>query len=191
MEYVPSILSMFLKFVLLMKVYYLCSMKHIRSYEDYLVDELSNVYSKRRGSLKKLKPILTHYGYYEVNIVNSERKFRAKIHRLVAEVFISNPNGLPQINHKDGNKLNNNVENLEWCTAKDNLKHARETGLNSSVPNLNGKGTKNSRSILTEEKVLKIRENIDDKTHKELALEYGVAESTISGIIARLRWIHI
>lgn len=166
-------------------------MKHIENYEDYFVDELGNIYSKRKGNLKKLKPILTHYGYYDIGIVNSKRKFRAKIHRLVAEAFILNPDNLPQINHKDGNKINNNVENLEWCTAKDNLKHARETGLNSSIPTPNGRGTKNSRSILTEEKVLNIRENSDNKTHKELALEYGVAESTISGIIARLRWTHI
>lgn len=174
-----------------MKVYYLCSMKQIENYEDYFVDEAGNVYSKRKGSLKKLKPILTYYGYYEANIVNSKRKFRAKIHRLVAQAFIPNPNNLPQINHKDGNKLNNNIENLEWCTAKDNLKHARETGLNNSIPRPNGRGTKNSRSILTEEKVLSIRENPDNKTHKQLALQYGVAESTISGIIARLRWTHI
>ena len=63
--------------------------------------------------------------------------------------------------------------------------------LNNSIPTPNGRGAKNSRSILTEEKVLNIRENPDNKTHKQLALQYGVAESTISGIIARLRWTHI
>ena len=54
---------------------------------------------------------------------------RVRIHRLVAEAFIPNPDGLPQVNHKDGNKANNNVENLEWCSIRDNLLHSFRTGL--------------------------------------------------------------
>lgn len=71
------------------------------------------------------------------------------------------------------------------------MKHARDTGLNTSIPPPNGKGIKNSRSRLTEKEVLEIRANIENKTHKELAAIYNVAPSTISGIIARLRWKHI
>lgn len=64
-------------------------------------------------------------GYQVVNI----KKKIYYVHRLVAEEFIPNPDNLPQINHKDGNKQNNNVENLEWCTNSENMSHAYRLGL--------------------------------------------------------------
>jgi hypothetical protein len=167
-------------------------MKNIKNFEHYYIDEQGNVYSKKRGNIKKLSPILTHYGYYDVGLTNSKGICKMYIHRLVAEHYIDNPNNLPQVNHIDGNKLNNNVFNLEWCNSKDNLKHARETGLNNSIPRPNGKGEKNSRSKLTDNLVLEIRQKASEGiTHKELSMHYKVAESTISGIISRIRWKHI
>ena len=68
-------------------------------------------------------------GYRRVCLCkNKTHKFKG-IHRLVAEAFISNPENLPQVNHKDGDKLNNNVENLEWCNNSQNQKHACQFGL--------------------------------------------------------------
>lgn len=167
-------------------------MKQIKNFEHYFVDESGNVYSKKRGNLRKLTPILTHYGYYDVGLSSSKRIVKICVHRLVAQHYIDNPNNLPQVNHIDGNKLNNHVSNLEWCTPKDNLKHARDTGLNTSVPKPNGKGSKNSRSKLTEDLVLEIRKKSSEGiTHKQLSIEYNVAESTISGIVSRIRWKHI
>lgn len=168
-------------------------MKQIKNFEYYYVDEHGNVYSEKTGKLKKLSPILTHYGYYDVGLTNSSGTKKMYIHRLVAESFINNPNNLPQVNHIDGNKLNNNVSNLEWCTLKDNLKHARENGLNTScnvIPN--GRGEKNTRSKLTEMQVLEIRQKASTGIkHKQLGIEYDVAEGTISGIVSRFRWTHI
>lgn len=63
--------------------------------------------------------------YYVITI----EKKTYTVHRIVARMFIPNPNELPQVNHKDGNKLNNNVSNLEWSTGSDNIKHAYKTGL--------------------------------------------------------------
>ncbi|MEE6721116.1 NUMOD4 domain-containing protein [Limosilactobacillus reuteri] len=96
--------------------------KPIEGYEDYyLVSNKGNVKSIR--SKKILKPRIGDAGYYYlVFSVHGKRK-TVKIHRLVANAFIPNPNNLPMINHKDENKLNNNVNNLEWCTPKYNTNY--------------------------------------------------------------------
>ena len=77
---------------------------------------------------------LPQYDFGGYNIVNYNGKTH-KVHRLVAICFIENPCNLPQVNHKDGNKKNNNVENLEWCTASRNTKHAYDIGLAHSKGN--------------------------------------------------------
>lgn len=70
-------------------------------------------------------------GYLKIHISNKERNINkcVFVHRLVAKAFIPNPNNLPQINHKDGNKLNNCISNLEWCTNLYNQQHAWKNGL--------------------------------------------------------------
>lgn len=75
---------------------------------------------------RKLKPFLSGSGYLQVMCGKS---FKADVHRLVAEKYVPNPDGLPQVNHIDGNKLNNHADNLEWVSAKGNMKHAASKGL--------------------------------------------------------------
>ena len=106
--------------------------RDIRGYEGYYqVSNFGNVRGiARRGcSGKVLKPSLSTTGYpFVVLSVGCEAKSR-KIHRLVAEAFVPNPDGLPEVNHINGDKEDFRIENLEWVTHKENLQHAARTGL--------------------------------------------------------------
>lgn len=101
--------------------------KDIEGYEGkYQVSNLGRVRGlDRKNSMGKtvkgriLKPRKTHAGYLRAHLCRDDRY----IHRLVAEAFIPNPNNLPQINHKDEDKANNSVDNLEWCTCEYNLSY--------------------------------------------------------------------
>lgn len=86
----------------------------IHNHENYLISKDGRVFSKIRN--KFLKPTLDSKGYLQIEL-NGKMK---KVHRLVAEAFIPNTTNLPEVNHKDENKRNNSVENLEWCTSKYN-----------------------------------------------------------------------
>lgn len=101
--------------------------KDIKEFKDYTIDTEGNVYSKRKH--KYLKQTINKYGYCKVTLQKEKYKKMYSIHRLVAEAFIPNYNKLPQVNHIDGNKQNNHVTNLEWCTAKHNMNEAVRTGL--------------------------------------------------------------
>lgn len=76
-----------------------------------------------------LKPYENHKGYLSVWLIANGARKSVFVHRLVALAFIDNPNNYPQVNHIDGNKKNNCVQNLEWCTSKQNIKHAMDNGL--------------------------------------------------------------
>lgn len=95
-------------------------------------------------------------GYYNVGLCKNNKRSCRKVHRLVAEAFIPNEEGKPQVNHKDGNKRNNNVENLEWVTSRENLVHALDTGLRN-------------RNVISKEKL-------------ELLVDEGYTVKEISGI---------
>ena len=83
------------------------------------------------GKIKK--QTLRANGYYAVGLWKDNKQKIEYIHRLVAIVFIPNPNNLSEINHIDGNKTNNKIENLEWCDGSHNVQHAYDTGLNSKA----------------------------------------------------------
>jgi len=90
----------------------------MKQYKDspYYVTEDGKIW--RNGKQRKLN--INPFGYYYVHLSIYGKSKTMRIHRLVAETYIPNPMNYPVINHKDGNKLNNNVSNLEWCTVKEN-----------------------------------------------------------------------
>ena len=98
-------------------------LKEIKNFNDYFISNLGNVYSNKTGTLVKLKPYVDSKGNYLIIrlIRNDGKRKGCLVHRLVAEAFIPNPNKYPEVNHKDKNKQNPNVKNLEWCTRKQNL----------------------------------------------------------------------
>jgi hypothetical protein len=106
-------------------------------------------------------------------------------HRLVALAFIDNPINKKTVNHKNGIKTDNRVENLEWCTNEENMKHAIETGLKDQ------KGIKHHKCKLTEEEVLEIRKIGFSQTRTSLSKKYGVSRNNILGIIRGNFWKHI
>lgn len=95
----------------------------IKGFEDYQIDTNGIVYNKN-GTIKKTR-IRKDNGYEDTVLVNKDGNLCCrKVHRLVAIQFIPNPDNLPEVNHKDGNRTNNNVDNLEWCTPKYNTLHS-------------------------------------------------------------------
>lgn len=122
--------------------------KDIPDFEgSYQISNLGNVISleryvnhiggKRIEKRKNLKKTLSNNGYFVVNLWKHNVKIQLLIHRLVAQSFISNPNNLSCVNHKDGNKLNNCVSNLEWCTYQENNIHALNNGLKKPYVRVN------------------------------------------------------
>lgn len=96
-------------------------MRTIAEYPNYLISKSGNVVSIRRMI------VLRHdvsSGYCQVRLYNSNGHKTLKIHRLVSEAFLDNPAGLKYVNHIDGDRMNNDVSNLEWCSASENMEHA-------------------------------------------------------------------
>lgn len=94
---------------------------------EYMVSSTGQVKTVKTGRV--LTPIIDQRGYERVCLFKVNREKRYKVHRLVAITFIPNPEDKAQVNHKDGNKRNNSVENLEWVTNDENMRHSRENGL--------------------------------------------------------------
>lgn len=133
-----------------------------------------------------LKGSLDKDGYNKVTLVNKDGKLKSfRVHRLVAIHFIENPLNKSTVNHKDGNKLNNNVFNLEWNTTSEQNSHAYKIGLNSR------KGIKNNMVKLTEKEVLEIRELCKVQTCTEIAKIYNTSSATIINIKNKKSWKHI
>lgn len=148
----------------------------------YMIDRLGNVYNSENR--KSLVPQLSSGGYYRVKLSHNKIYKSYAIHRLVAFAFIPNPLNKPDINHIDGVKSHNYVENLEWVTRSENSLHAYRTGLNSNA------GEINPKAKLTEYDVISIWNDINMKNESfiNIGKKYGVSKATISHIYKGDTW---
>jgi hypothetical protein len=168
----------------------------IKNYPNYQVSNLGRVKSLERKQFNNLTKTISVYkeknisswitktGYVQLRLYNNGVKINLSIHRLVATAFISNPENKPCVNHKNGIKNDNKVENLEWCTGSENMKHAYKTRLQLPVC-----GIKHGLSKLTQKDVLEIKKS--NLPQSKLSFIYKISQSVISEIKNNKSWKHI
>jgi hypothetical protein len=161
--------------------------KDIQDFEGlYQVSNLGRVKSlkyRQQGREEMLSLTANSYGYQWVRLC----KKRSSVHRLVALAFIDKVEGKDFVNHINGNKADNRVENLEWVTKSENSIHSFEVGTQCN------KGEQHPSHVLTAKEVREIRQKFQPKvyTRDMLSVEYGVKPSTIKAIVLRKLWKHI
>lgn len=150
------------------------------------ITKCGKVYSNKAGKMLELSQSV-QWQYLSVAVYVDGKNTRRHVHRLLALTFIPNPDGKPEVNHKDGDKLNNSLDNLEWVTKKENAQHAQSTGL-SHLP----QGEENGRAKLTEDEVVSIYHRmLNGEINSKLAREFNVSPTTIQSIKKRINWSYL
>lgn len=143
-----------------------------------------NCYISKERLLTPSKQVVVNYPRYRVNLWKNNVSKQVKVHRIVAQAFIPNPENKPMINHKDNNSLNNCVENLEWCTNLENIRYsAKQWRMNC--------GEKNGGSRFKEGDILKMRSLIKNTSKKDICKQFNVSISYLNEILRRNVWKHI
>ena len=158
--------------------------------ECYRVSNLGNVQSFKYKDWRNIKQSTAGLRYKIVGICHNNKVKAHYVHRLVASAFIPNPLNKPQVNHINGNKEDNRVENLEWCTQSENNKHSYDSGIKKPTNQL---GNKNGNAKLSDEQIKEIRLLWQNGgiTKTKIGLMYNVCNGHICNIINKKKRIDI
>jgi len=161
--------------------------KPVPLFEEYEVSNLGNVRRRREFHTRQMNPSLTTGGYKQVILCQEANKKPFTVHRLVLVAFIGpRPRG-HDINHKNGNKTDNRLENLEYATKSENMRHAYQV-----LKRERARGEDHGNSKLTAEKVLEIRRLAEDGLDQtEIAARFGITRSNVSAVVCRKSWAHL
>ncbi len=159
------------------------------------VVSLSRIVKRKDGKTqcfqrRTLRPMLNNKGYFVVRLSAPGRRRVVPIHRLVADAFIDNPSRCPEVNHLDGVKTNNGVENLEWTTSRGNRKHAWDTGLRrrEHLPIHYGEDKPNAKLTRAIVEAAQ-RAHAGGGSIRGLAREYGVDATTMRRAVHGRSWL--
>ena len=161
-------------------------MRNVVGYDGlYSIDEDGRVWSHTTNKFISVVKNKRHNGYVEVTLWKNNKRKTFRLHRLVAIAFIPNPNNLPEVNHKNGDKSDNRVSNLEWVSPSENVKHAYSTGLKEPMS-----CDKNGMHKLKWGEVTRIRElyKTGEFGYGRLAKMFNVSKSNISFIVNNVTW---
>lgn len=150
----------------------------VKNFPGYLISNMGRLKSFKRNKVRILKPLKGKYLHYSLQYGTKYK--HCSIHRLIAIHFIVNPENKPEVNHKDGNKQNNNIYNLEWATICENRQHAYRTGLQKS-----------GQRKLTISQIKEIRIKHPIHTILQLSREYNVHSKTIYDILHNVNYKNI
>lgn len=168
----------------------------IPNYEGYYkvsdcgrIKSLDRIINCKNGQTQRKPGIFPNFeidkdGYYKLTLHKDGVQKKDFVHRWVAQTFLNNEKSKPVVNHKDGNKQNNHLKNLEWATFSENTKHAFDLGL-CVMPS----GSDNPNGKLTEKEVIHIRNlRKQGKTLKRISKEIDTSESNVKNIIYGYTW---
>ena len=150
---------------------------------DYYFTKYGTCYRKIDGELTLVKPSLVSGGYLQLKLYTDSGMIRDYAHRMVLTLFDREPNENETANHKDGDKLNNYIGNLQWTTPSENIKHALANGL--MKPRINKSRVSKKACYLTDDEVFDIRRLavISEMTQRELAERFNTTQPNVSKII--------